>query len=61
MNRVATLSVGDELALGQVVDTNAAWLGDRIAACGHVRDEHRLVDDDRAAIARAIRELATGR
>lgn len=61
MSRVATLSIGDELVLGQVVDTNAAWLGDRIASCGHVRDEHRLVPDDRAAIARAIRELSAGR
>jgi nicotinamide-nucleotide amidase len=61
VRRIATLSVGDELALGQVVDTNAAWLGERIASCGGLRDEHRLVTDDRAAIARAIRELSAGR
>jgi nicotinamide-nucleotide amidase len=61
VSRVATLSVGDELVLGQIVDTNAAWLGDRLAACGRFRDEHRLVADDRAAIARAIRELSAGR
>jgi nicotinamide-nucleotide amidase len=61
VRRIATLSVGDELVLGQVVDTNAAWLGERIASCGHLRDEHRLVADDRDAIVRAIRELSAGR
>jgi len=54
----ATLSVGDELVLGQIADTNATWLAERFAACGLFRAEHRTVADDRVAIARAIRELA---
>lgn len=59
--RAATLSIGDELALGQVEDTNAAWIADRLAAEGLFRDEHRTVGDDRDAIADALAALARDR
>jgi nicotinamide-nucleotide amidase len=58
--RAATLSIGDELALGQIDDTNARWLADRLAELGLYRDEHRTVADDVDAIERAMRELAAG-
>ncbi len=32
--RAIILSIGDELILGQVTDTNAGWLGARLAECG---------------------------
>ena len=32
--RAALVTVGDELLLGQTVDTNAAWLGRRLADLG---------------------------
>ena len=49
------LSVGDELALGQTVDTNSAWLSRKLAAEGCDLAGHATVSDDRAAIAEAIR------
>ena len=49
------LSVGDELALGQTVDTNSAWLSHELAAEGCDLAGHATVSDDRAAIAEAIR------
>ncbi len=49
------LSVGDELALGQTVDTNSAWLSRALAAEGCDLSGHATVADDRAAIAEAIR------
>ncbi|MBL9149919.1 MAG: competence/damage-inducible protein A [Phycisphaerae bacterium] len=55
--RGATLSIGDELALGQIDDTNARWLAQRLAEEGIFRSEHRTVSDDVDAIARAMREL----
>jgi nicotinamide-nucleotide amidase len=55
--RAATLSVGDELALGQIDDTNARWIAQRLAEEGVFRSEHRTVSDDVDAIARAMREL----
>lgn len=55
----ATLSIGDELALGQIDDTNARWIAERLAALGLFRAEHRTVGDDRAAIADAMAALAS--
>ncbi len=56
--QAVVLSVGDELVLGQTVDTNAAWLSARLAESG-VRTAWQLtVPDDRAAIAAAIQRAA---
>ncbi len=59
--RAAILSIGDELVLGQSVDTNSAWLSEELAGLDVACDEHRTVADDRDAIARAIAELLDGR
>lgn len=40
------VSIGDELVLGQGVDTNAAWLSERLAGLGVVVVEHVTVGDD---------------
>jgi nicotinamide-nucleotide amidase len=49
------LSIGDELALGQTVDTNAAWLSARLIEHGIPTLMHLTVADDLDAIGRAIR------
>ncbi len=54
----AILSIGDELILGQTLDTNCAWLAGRLLAMGIEPVEHCTVDDDADAIAGAIRRLA---
>jgi nicotinamide-nucleotide amidase len=54
--KAAILSVGDELVLGQTVDSNSAWLSAKLAACGIMTVHHKTVADDLAAITRAIRE-----
>lgn len=55
---VAILSVGDELVLGQIEDTNASWLARELRAVGAMPSERRTVGDDRAELARALAELA---
>jgi nicotinamide-nucleotide amidase len=50
------ISVGDELVLGQTVDTNSAWLSRQLAAAGCAVSAHLTVPDDQRAIERAIRE-----
>ncbi len=35
MNRLALVTVGDELLNGAVVDTSTAWLGDQLALEGY--------------------------
>lgn len=52
------LAVGDELVLGQTVDTNSAWLSARLAELGITTCGHRTIPDDRALIADAIRWAA---
>lgn len=50
------ISVGDELTLGQAVDTNSAWLSARLAEGGILTRAHLTVPDDQAAIVRAVRQ-----
>lgn len=52
------LSIGDELVLGQTVDTNAAWLSQKLTTRGISTRLHVTVADDRRAIAQAIVEAA---
>ena len=56
---VAILSVGDELVLGQIEDTNASWLARALQAIGRMPGERRTVGDDRAALADALRARAS--
>ncbi|XAM00228.1 competence/damage-inducible protein A [Phycisphaeraceae bacterium D3-23] len=56
--RAILLSIGDELVLGQTVDTNAAWLAARLSRIGIRTLEHRTVDDGLDTVAQAIRETA---
>jgi nicotinamide-nucleotide amidase len=53
---VEILSTGDELLTGQVVDTNSAWLMDRLWDLGVGVRRKTLVGDDREDILAALRE-----
>jgi len=57
--QAAILSIGDELVLGQTVDTNSAWLAQELIRRGISTLLHQTVADDRQAIARALVEAAT--
>lgn len=52
------ISIGDELTLGQSLDTNSRWLSARLLECGIVAARHVTVPDDAGAIERALREGA---
>src|ERR1043166_2520885 len=52
------LSIGNELTLGQTVDTNSAWLAQRLAERGILCTRHVTVADDRGEIAREIAAAA---
>lgn len=59
--RAAILSIGDELTLGQALDTNSQWLSQRLLERGVLPAEHATVPDDAAAITDALLRLARGR
>lgn len=52
------LAVGDELVLGQTLDTNSVWLSQQLAAIGCDIIGHRTVGDDQTLIEVAIGESA---
>jgi nicotinamide-nucleotide amidase len=54
--RAIILSIGDELVLGQTIDTNSAWLSRQLAAAGCGVAAHLTVGDDQRAIEQAIEE-----
>lgn len=55
---VALLSIGTELTRGEIINTNAAWLGAELTAAGFTVTEASTVDDDIGRIVTAIRQLA---
>lgn len=56
--KAVILSIGDELVLGQTVDTNSAWMSQQLAAIGCPCLAHLTVADDQKMIELAIREIA---
>lgn len=57
MNAVI-LSTGDELVLGQTIDTNSAWLSAQLSGRGVMTLYHKTVGDDLKSVAEAICEGA---
>jgi nicotinamide-nucleotide amidase len=55
---IEILATGDELLTGQILDTNSAWLMDRLWDMGLMVRRKTLVGDDRADLLAAIRETA---
>jgi nicotinamide-nucleotide amidase len=53
--RAEVVAVGTELLLGQVVDTNSAWIGERLALCGIDCHFQTRVGDNVGRIAAALR------
>jgi nicotinamide-nucleotide amidase len=56
--KAATLAVGTEVTDGQITDRNSSWISQKLVLAGLQVIEHRAVADDRAAIERALCELA---
>src|SRR4051794_38616259 len=54
----AIVSSGDEILLGQTLDTNSRWLSGRLVERGVLPVEHVSVPDDADALAGALRRLA---
>ena len=53
--RVEIVAVGTELLLGQIADTNSAWLGDHLASAGVTSHFHQAVGDNQERIVLALR------
>ena len=58
--RCEIVAVGTELLLGQIVDTNSAWIGEQLALAGIDCHRHTAVGDNRDRMRDAIAD-ALGR
>lgn len=47
---VKNISIGDELLIGQVINTNVAWLGEQLSAAGFQLDSALTIGDSEKAI-----------
>lgn len=56
--KTATLSIGDELLLGEIVDTNAAHIAERLYRSGVTVHRHLTVGDQEQEIMDAVLSLA---
>jgi nicotinamide-nucleotide amidase len=54
--RCEVVAVGTELLLGQIVDTNSAWMGEQLALRGIEHLRQTKVGDNRARIVAALQE-----
>ena len=50
------ITIGDELLIGQVVDTNSAWMAERLNEVGIALHQITSVHDDRQHILTAMEE-----
>ena len=57
MANAEIVAIGSELLLGQIVDTNSAWLSQQLAAVGCDVAAHLTVPDNQPAIEQAIEEV----
>ena len=53
--RIEVVAVGTELLLGQIADTNSAWLGEHLAAAGIASHFHQAVGDNHDRIVLVFR------
>lgn len=47
---IKNISIGDELLIGQVINTNAAWLGEHLSEAGFQLDSVLTIGDSERAI-----------
>ncbi|MBL0095691.1 MAG: hypothetical protein IPP46_03795 [Bacteroidetes bacterium] len=55
---VEIITIGDELLIGQIVDTNSAWIGQQLNAIGFKVHQITTVSDQREHILTAFKEAS---
>jgi nicotinamide-nucleotide amidase len=59
INSAEIVTIGTEMLLGDLVDTNTAWLSSRLATLGVAVYRHTTVGDNKERIISALREAAS--
>jgi nicotinamide-nucleotide amidase len=50
IKKISILTVGDEILIGQIVDTNSAWLGEKLSSLGIIPQSVISIGDNREKI-----------
>ena len=58
--QVAILAIGTELLIGQTINTNAAWMGEKLTSLGITITESLAIADDKDLIISSIERLSEG-
>lgn len=58
MNRVSIISIGDEILIGQTLNTNAAYIGEKLTTLGCEVIKSFVVGDDRYAIHESLKSAS---
>lgn len=56
MNKVSIISIGDELLIGQTINSNAAYIGEKLTGLGFEVVRNFTVGDDRESILQTLAE-----
>ncbi len=59
INSAEIIAIGTEMLLGDLVDTNSAWLSQRLAMLGVSLYRHTTVGDNRARVVAAMKEATS--
>ncbi len=54
------ISIGDELLIGQVINTNAAWIGQQLSEAGITVRQHTVISDNQEHILETLGKAAAG-
>lgn len=56
MTKIAIFAIGSELLEGSIIDTNSAWLGERLTKAGFDVEDVRLIPDKREKIVQILQD-----
>ena len=60
MTKISIITIGDELLIGQVIDTNSAWMAQELNKTGFWVNRRLAIGDSRDDILRALEEESAG-
>lgn len=58
MPNIEILTIGEELLIGQTINTNAAWIGEKLNDIGLKVHRHTTITDDKEIIKQTLKEIA---
>ncbi|MBU2445849.1 MAG: competence/damage-inducible protein A [Bacteroidetes bacterium] len=58
MNRVSIISIGDEILIGQTLNTNAAYIGEKLTALGFEVIKSFVIGDEKLSIHESLRSAS---